>query len=109
VFHNCRVFVAPLLYGAGIKGKVIGALASGTPTVMTSIAAEGIGISNGVEAFIANTIPEWIAHITALYSDDSLWLTMSQRALAFATHHYSFEGGREEMKSALAAAEIYTL
>ncbi|WP_245217729.1 glycosyltransferase family 4 protein, partial [Rheinheimera maricola] len=41
VFYAHRVFVAPLLSGAGIKGKVLEAMAYQTPTVLTDTAAEG--------------------------------------------------------------------
>ncbi|OYV66644.1 MAG: glycosyl transferase family 2, partial [Deltaproteobacteria bacterium 21-66-5] len=55
VYDRCRVFVAPLLSGAGIKGKVIGALAAGTPSVVSPLAAEGVGVSAGVEAIVAES------------------------------------------------------
>src|SRR5260221_14224791 len=50
VFDTCRVFVAPLLAGAGIKGKVLDALSYGVPCVVSPIAAEGTGIRDGSEA-----------------------------------------------------------
>ena len=41
-YDSCRVFVAPLLAGAGLKGKVVDALAFGVPCVMSPVAAEGM-------------------------------------------------------------------
>lgn len=43
VSHDHRVFVAPLLSGAGIKGKILESMAFNLPTVLTDIAAEGTG------------------------------------------------------------------
>ena len=59
VYSTCRVFVAPLQSGAGIKGKVIGALAHGVPCVLSPIAAEGIAIGDGVHGAIADTPEQW--------------------------------------------------
>ena len=42
IFDRVRVTVAPLAYGAGIKGKVLDSLAAGIPCVCTPIAAEGL-------------------------------------------------------------------
>ena len=52
-FDGARVLVAPLRFGAGVKGKVIQSMAYGLPTVMSSIAAEGIMLTSGEQAFIA--------------------------------------------------------
>ena len=42
LFSTCRISVAPLRYGGGIKGKIVSSLSYGVPVVATSIAAEGI-------------------------------------------------------------------
>jgi glycosyltransferase involved in cell wall biosynthesis len=44
IYHQVRLTVAPLRYGAGVKGKVLESLAAGLPCVMTPVAAEGIGL-----------------------------------------------------------------
>ncbi len=60
VYNRHRVFLAPLRSGAGLKGKVVGALAAGAPTVMTSLAAEGVGVGRGVEAIVVDTPDDWV-------------------------------------------------
>lgn len=107
VYHTCRVFIAPLLSGAGIKGKVVGALASGTPTIMSPVAAEGIGVSNGLEAVVAQTAAEWVAAVKALYTDEARWAAMSEAAQRFAGRQFSFENGLTRMREALALAGVY--
>ncbi len=107
VYQNCRIFIAPLLSGAGIKGKVIGALAAGVPTIMTSLAGEGVGFSRGVEAVIADTVAEWVDAVSKLYHDEARWSEMSLRARAFARNNFSFEGGLAKMKVALDMAGVY--
>jgi GT2 family glycosyltransferase/glycosyltransferase involved in cell wall biosynthesis len=108
VYDKRRVFVAPLLSGAGIKGKVIGALAAGTPSVVSPLAAEGVGISAGVEAVVAETPADWVRAIAALYGDERRWSEMSERARAFVATNFSFEQGVRRMRAALAAAGVYT-
>jgi len=108
VYDSCRVFVAPLRSGAGIKGKVIGALAAGVPMVLSSVAAEGTGIAQGREAFVAESAAEWVEAICALYTDDARWTAMSESAAEFARGQYSFASGRKLMRAALAAVDIYT-
>jgi GT2 family glycosyltransferase len=108
VYDRCRVFVAPLLSGAGIKGKVIGALAAGTPSVISPLAAEGVGVSAGVEAIVAETPAEWVGAISSLYSDERRWTAMSERARALVAANFSFEQGVQRMRAALAVAGVYT-
>src|SRR5262249_34712889 len=47
LYKTIRVNVAPLRYGAGLKGKVVVSMGVGLPTVATSIAVEGAGLENG--------------------------------------------------------------
>ena len=54
-FERARCFVAPLRFGAGIKGKVIQSLAHGVPTIATSIASEGIGLTDGEHYILADS------------------------------------------------------
>lgn len=107
VYDSCRVFVAPLLVGAGIKGKVIDALAHGTPSVLTPIAAEGTPLRHGLEVMIAETAQEWADAVTQLYTEQTLWEKMSEAARDFARQHYSFANGRKLMLKALAASDLY--
>ncbi|MBP7779914.1 MAG: glycosyltransferase [Burkholderiaceae bacterium] len=108
VYDTCRVFLAPLQSGAGIKGKVIGALAHGVPTVLSGVAAEGIPVGDGIEAAVANKPAEWAQRIKLLYTDNFAWEKMSAHAQAYARRHYGFEKALADMQAALQEAEIYT-
>jgi GT2 family glycosyltransferase/glycosyltransferase involved in cell wall biosynthesis len=107
VYDSCRVFVAPLQTGAGIKGKVIGALAHGVPTVMTPIAAEGLSLSAGVDAAIAAQPAEWVNAIAKVYNDPKAWQKMSAGALEFARNQYGYDQAVRQMKQALEEAEFF--
>ena len=54
LFDQARVSVAPLRFGAGVKGKVNQSMSFGVPTVVTSVASEGMYLSHGISAMIAD-------------------------------------------------------
>ena len=82
-YDQHRIFVAPLLSGAGIKGKVLAALAHGVPRVLTPTAAEGIGLRHGHDCLIATTPGEWRDAILKLQGDDDLWQKLSDNARGY--------------------------
>jgi GT2 family glycosyltransferase/glycosyltransferase involved in cell wall biosynthesis len=106
-YDNHLVFVAPLLSGAGIKGKVLGALAHGIPCVLSPMAAEGIGLRHGLDAMIADTPLEWVTAITQVHDDPELWEKLSQNGHALAKTQFSFEGGKEKMRAAFEAIGLF--
>ena len=80
--ENCRLTVAPLRFGAGIKGKVITSLAHGIPVVASSLAVEGMGCEHGVHLLVADTIAEWTESIARVYTNEDLWEYLSDNGLA---------------------------
>jgi len=106
-YDRHRIFVAPLLSGAGIKGKVLSAIAHGIPTVLTPVAAEGIGLRTGQDCVIVETAQDWAEAITRLSLDDKLWMSMSTAARAYAAEKFSFTAGREKMKAAFEAVDLF--
>lgn len=107
VFATARVFVAPLFAGAGLKGKVIEALSRGVPTVLSPIAAEGTGLAHGHDCLIARTPKEWAEAIERLHEDPSLWERLARGSLETARRRFSFEGGVERMRRALALIDVH--
>ena len=70
---HARVLVAPLRFGAGIKGKVGEAMASGLPVVTTSIGAEGFGLTHEFDVMIADDPESFAGAIVRLYLEQDLW------------------------------------
>jgi len=66
--NGVRLTVAPLRFGAGAKGKVITSLANGVPCVATSIAAEGLALTDAAIA-VADRPEELAAAIVRLHQD----------------------------------------
>lgn len=94
---GCRLSVAPLRYGAGVKGKVNQSMAYGQPVVATPIAVEGMEISAGDEALVAADAAGFAAAIIRLYRDPVLWLRLSDAGLANIERHFSFEAARQAL------------
>ncbi|GGG76647.1 glycosyl transferase family protein [Parapedobacter pyrenivorans] len=72
-FLSSRVFVAPLRFGAGMKGKIGQSLEFGLPTVTTDIGAEGMGLIDRKHYLRANTAEQFATAILDLYSNEQLW------------------------------------
>jgi GT2 family glycosyltransferase/glycosyltransferase involved in cell wall biosynthesis len=106
-FRTCRVFVAPLLAGAGIKGKVLEAAARGVPSVLSPIAAEGTGLTDGVDCLVAYSVDAWVDAVSRLNSDEALWSAIAARSQEAARTRFSFEKGLDTFAEALAKLDIY--
>lgn len=101
-----RVFVAPLLAGAGLKGKVLDAISHGVPCVLSPVAAEGTGLTDGVDCLIANSPEEWADRVSRLYGDEALWTRLANNAHKLAQTYYSFETAKNLLATALGTLDI---
>jgi GT2 family glycosyltransferase/glycosyltransferase involved in cell wall biosynthesis len=99
-----RVFMAPLLHGAGTKRKVIQALMVGTPTVATSIGIEGLPVTAGEHLLVANNARAFAACVARLAIDDALCQSLTARGRAAVAPHHSLSAARAGLWAALDAA-----
>ena len=74
-----RLTVVPLRYGAGTKRKLIQALMVGTPTVTSTVGAEGLHVRDGREVLIADDPSAFAASIERLLQRPRLWRTLARR------------------------------
>ncbi len=86
-----KVFVCPMLYGAGMKGKLGIAAAAGTPIVTTEIGAEGFDFVDSRNCFIANDPQQFAQKCLHLLSDISLWKQFSTKAREMLAEKFSIE------------------
>jgi glycosyltransferase involved in cell wall biosynthesis len=75
VIGNSRVLLAPLRFGAGLKGKLLDAMESGTPTVTTSIGAEGMVYQDKWNGMVADNLEAFIEAAIELYTNQDTWET----------------------------------
>jgi len=80
-FQKSRVFVAPLRFGAGMKGKIGQSLSLGLPTVTTKIGAEGMGLIDHQDVLIADTAEEFAQAVIELYDNMELWQKLADNSL----------------------------
>jgi hypothetical protein len=73
VVRNARLVLAPLRFGAGIKGKLVEAMQCGTPSVTTTIGAESMCGDLPWNGFIADEVQDFVDKAVELYKDASLW------------------------------------
>ena len=91
LLDKMRVSVAPLRYGAGIKGKIGSAMTVGLPVVATSLAAEGMLLTHNENILIADSPEAFAKAIMELYDDEFLWDRISGVGLAFAKSMWGSE------------------
>lgn len=100
-FDNIRLSVAPLRYGAGIKGKLGTSLGYGVPSVVTSIAAEGMPLVDGQHVLLADNPSAFAKKVIRLYSDEELWQRLSSSGMRLVQKEYSVEAGMKRISGLL--------
>ena len=100
-FLSARVFVAPLRYGAGMKGKIGQAMAFGLPVVTTSLGAEGMDLQDEKDVLIADDARTFAEAVALLYRDDDLWLRLSARGLEIVAERWSPEAMAKRLEALL--------
>ena len=95
---GCRIAVAPLRYGAGVKGKVNLSMAHGQPVVATSCAVESMHLLADHDVLVADKAAEFAAQIVRLYSDQTLWNQLSANGLKNVAQHFSLDSAREVVR-----------
>lgn len=89
VMSNARVCLAPLRFGAGIKGKLIDAMQYGTPSVTTSIGAESMHGSFEWNGIIANNAHQFAEAAVTLYNSKDLWLKSQLNGITIINNNYN--------------------
>jgi GT2 family glycosyltransferase len=89
--RSARVFIAPLRFGAGIKGKVGEAMAHGLPVVTTSIGAEGFGLTHEMDVMIGDDPASFAESIQRLYLQKELWERVADNSRLRIAQHFTPE------------------
>ncbi len=99
-YSSSRTVVAPIRFGAGVKGKIIEAIAHGIPLVTTSVGMEGIHDLEGAIC-IANTEDEFAAHVLDIYYDKGKWSEVQHRQIEYANKHLTMSCARDFLAGVL--------
>ena len=99
LLDGCRVGLAPLRFGAGVKGKVNACMAAGMPVVATQCAAEGMHLQDGADVLLAGNPAEFASAVARLHLDPELWQRLSAAAIRNVSRHFSFASARTALQA----------
>ena len=96
---GCRLAVAPLRYGAGVKGKVNMSMARGQPVVATPAAVEGMFAEHERELLVAQDAESFAREVVRLYQDEDLWNRLSDESVQNVEEHFSLAAARASLSA----------
>ena len=88
VVRKAKVVLAPLRFGAGIKGKLLEAMQCGTPSVTTSIGAESMCSDLPWNGFISDDVQFFADKAVKLYQDETLWRKAQEKGFEIIEKRY---------------------
>jgi len=91
VVCNAKVVLAPLRFGAGIKGKLTEAMLCGTPSVTTTIGAEGMYNALNWNGFIENDFVFFSEKASELYTNKDIWQQSQENGVEIINSIYDRE------------------
>ena len=97
-FDSVKLSVAPLRFGAGVKGKINQSMAFGVPVVATSVAVDGTELWNREEILVADDPQDFAEAVIELYESEELWSRLSENGIRKTRALYSAEAARRKLK-----------
>ncbi|MET1079703.1 MAG: glycosyltransferase [Pseudomonas sp.] len=101
LLDRMRLSVAPLRYGAGIKGKIGTAMAHGLPVVATFLAAEGMALTPEENVLVADDPAAFADAVVRLYEEEVLWQGLSEAGQVFALKEWGVEAAWRSLSAIL--------
>jgi glycosyltransferase involved in cell wall biosynthesis/SAM-dependent methyltransferase len=101
ILDGIKVAVAPLRFGAGIKGKIGKYLSYGVPTVATPIAVEGMGLRDRHNILVADTPARFADAIVQAYTNGVLWEHLSDAGLTSVRDSFSSDASVHRVAAAV--------
>ncbi|WP_372792936.1 glycosyltransferase family 4 protein [Lutibacter sp.] len=97
VFKSAKVCLAPLQFGAGLKGKLIEAMQCGTPSITSTIGSEAMHNKLPWNGFITDDPKEFALNAIELYTNENLWLNAQQNGIKIINNCFLKEKHREKL------------
>lgn len=101
ILSSVRLSIAPLRFGAGIKGKISQSMACGVPVVGTTIAVDGMHLDNGINCLVADSPADFAEAVCRLHEDESLWHRIAESGQEHARSMFSSDAVKTQMVAAL--------
>ena len=99
IYNQCRIFIAPTRFAAGIPHKVHEAAAYGIPCVTTKLLAKQLNWTDGKELLIGDTPKKFAEQCLRLYGDQGLWEGIRKQGLSVIDDDCSELNFRKRLKS----------
>ncbi|MGA7273969.1 MAG: glycosyltransferase, partial [Candidatus Udaeobacter sp.] len=97
-FDSVKLSVAPLRVGAGVKGKINQSMAFGVPVVATSMAIEGMELTDREDILVADEPEEFARVLIELYESEELWNRISENGVRKTRALYSTDAARRKLE-----------
>lgn len=97
VVKKSRVVLAPIRFGAGLKGKLLEAMQCGTPSVTTTIGAEAMSGALNWNGFIVDEPQEFAKKAIALYQEENLWKQSQKNGIEIINKCYQKDDYADEL------------
>jgi glycosyltransferase involved in cell wall biosynthesis len=89
LFETYRLMLAPIPYGAGLKGKLFESMIYGLPNITTPIGAEGLYFNDLWHGFISDSNEDFIDKSILLYQDEKLWYNKQKDGIDILKENFS--------------------
>ncbi|HKP03524.1 MAG TPA: glycosyltransferase [Chthoniobacterales bacterium] len=100
-FETCLLSVAPLRWGAGVKGKINQSMSFGVPVVSTTIGVEGMHLTHGENVLVADTAADFAKEVVRLHRDAQLWERLSKNGIKNVEQYFSLAAARRNLAELL--------
>jgi len=97
-FDSVKLSVAPLRFGAGVKGKINQSMAFGVPVVATSVAVDGTELRDREDILVSDDPADFGEALIELYESEELWNRLSENGIRKTRELYSVEAAREKLE-----------
>ena len=105
IMQQAKVNLAPLRFGAGIKGKLIDAMYNGTPNVTTKIGAEGMHGNLPWNGEIKDTVANLVAAAVDLYTNETKWLQAQKNGEEILKTYYAKSNLETELSNKISTLQ----
>ncbi|WP_413625510.1 glycosyltransferase [Luteibacter sp. Lutesp34] len=101
LMNSVLASIAPLRFGAGVKGKVNMAMSYGLPVIGSTVAVEGMRLLDGQDVLVANDASVFATAYARLAADEALWNRLSDNALQNVRAHFSADAAMAALRKAI--------
>jgi glycosyltransferase involved in cell wall biosynthesis len=98
VVSDAALMIAPLLFGTGIKTKIVEAMSWGVPVVTNLIGSEGINAINHEDLFVCETEEAMVQNVLLLLDNNEINEKVSRNSIRYVTHHFSSSVTRKNLE-----------